>query len=167
MHPRVLTGIADQQQNVQSMWSTEQNASGCPQVLRINIRMFNPREVQSRVHPGVSISISDQQQQKKQKQKQKQNNGVTSNYFSSWIIYSTCHIELLVFLNSYTGICLVHVTSNYSSSWIHFSACHLELLVFLNSFLVLVTSNYLSYPFMHKAKWVYDLYWELIAAILW
>ena len=82
MHPGVSTSIADQQQNVQPMWSTEQNASrgvhkycrsttecpthvkyraeyiqGCPQVLQINNRMFNPCEVQSRIHPGMSTSI--------------------------------------------------------------------------------------------------------------
>ena len=86
IHPRVSTSIADQQQNVQTMWGTEQNASkcvhkycrstiecpthvkysaeyiqGCPQVLRINNRMFNPCEVQSRMHPNVSTCIANQQ----------------------------------------------------------------------------------------------------------
>jgi hypothetical protein len=87
IHLRVSTSIADQQQNVQPMWSTEQNASrsvhkycrsttecsthvryraeciqSCPQVLQINNRMSNPCEVQSRIHPRVSTSIADQQQ---------------------------------------------------------------------------------------------------------
>jgi protein tyrosine phosphatase (PTP) superfamily phosphohydrolase (DUF442 family) len=197
IHPGVSTSIADQQQNVQPMWSIEQNTSRgvhkycrsttecsahvkyraeciqeCPQVLQINNRMFNPCEVQSRMHPGVSTSIADQQQnvqpmwsteqnasrgvhkycrsttecsthvkyraeyiqgcpQVLQINKKNPNKCVTSNYLSSWIhvkymspriirlsefIYSACHLELFVFLNSY----IVHVTSNYSSSWIHF-----------------------------------------------
>ena len=87
IHSMMFTSIADQQQNVQTMWSTEQNASkgvhkccgstsecpthvkyraeciqGCPQVLQINNGMSNPCEVQCGIHPRVSTSIADQQQ---------------------------------------------------------------------------------------------------------
>ena len=123
MHPEVSTSIADQHQNVQPMWSTEQNASR-------GVHKYCRSTTECSTHVKYRAEYIQGCPQVLQINKKKTNKCVTSNYLSSWIhvkymspriirlsefIYSACHLELFVFLNSY----IVHVTSNYSSFWIH------------------------------------------------
>jgi hypothetical protein len=123
IHLRVSTSIADQQQNVQPMWSTEQNASR-------GVHKYCRSTTECSTHVKYRAEYIQGCPQVLQINKKKTNKCVTSNYLSSWIhvkymspriirlsefIYSACHLELFVFLNSY----IVHVTSNYSSFWIH------------------------------------------------
>jgi hypothetical protein len=126
MHPRVSTSIADQQQNVQPMCSTEQNTSNwtpldvfcsvlhmgwtfcCWSAILVdtpgcillgtshNNRMFNPCEVQSRIHPGVSSSIADQQQNVQPMWSTEQNTSRdVHKYLISWVGHSVVYLQYM------------------------------------------------------------------------